>query len=792
MILHHDNDESGISRYNHPSEAAQLEINLQSITLNESSEDIVDPEFNPDDEDDDEDNERLNIDEIEKVDNNLFVDKEFQNSLNQRVNELALNRDANNTASLLYISRPNIDYSFNDNVNLKKEIDQWFTSEEISKFPSYRVCYFSKYGQNFQDLTDDLKSTIIISFQQGLDKGESKDLPMLIYILLGAKLLRNESSYFLDEDDLMSIHENVNLIIRSNIIGSLTKQLDISFKNLAQSSRQTSKYSFTIYNVSTILFLIIVSALANDTYSRELVLQLHEANLLARLTRLIDIWRWNSKTSLRIRNIIILYSKALQLLFGNFEKRKATKQYLRSKFHINKIKDKNKLTNSPIEFHIFRKELLSRYPSFVPPPSKLPPDYENTASLLQFISVPKRLNNHKHHIPPPPPVSLHISTPAPSPPLSPQKPAKGKRSFQTNENYPLIFPVNDNLENSVPDSIKEATTLFETRVVDKLSLKQLWNEREYFSKQERGWSETIQLKDDSFEYVDQVEEANQDFIDSLNRVEKYYNDSLPYLSSLVHVFLQILISSNEDVIKEDQSATGKSLDILLAKRTLAKNASYSVNLLLKWFKTSHILKFEYLSSLIYDSNFINIVLHHYKDSDIGTRINETSIWDNKCTIWSNREPDSIDQEYCFTFINMFEILSMIINKKSQRILSICEKDPSETFRNLLSIYNISMWNPILKIVKDLVPFSGKKWKSNNMDLISLVYLHRKLHLVDHWLSPRDLDQEINDAYGQEIATRALTQFYHLRKYPGSMYELGYELKDHDFFSKEFDIVTRND
>jgi len=114
---------------------------------------------------------------------------------------------------------------------------------------------------------------------------------------------------------------------------------------------------------------------------------------------------------------------------------------------------------------------------------------------------------------------VHIATPAPSPPPSPAGPGgKGgkKQNYQTNQNFPFLYPPLDDTSNTVggkgnaelqdqlvgkrwegsdvPASIFEAGQLFASRMRMSRSIRQLWDVRERFMKYERGWNETI--KDD--------------------------------------------------------------------------------------------------------------------------------------------------------------------------------------------------------------------------------------------------------------------------------------------------------
>lgn len=106
---------------------------------------------------------------------------------------------------------------------------------------------------------------------------------------------------------------------------------------------------------------------------------------------------------------------------------------------------------------------------------------------------------------------VHIATPAPSPPPSPAVGGKAgkKQNYQTNQNFPFMYPPLDSTSNSaggkgqaglqgqlvgrkwegsdIPKSILEAGELFAGRMRMTRAMRQLWDEREKFLKYERGW-----------------------------------------------------------------------------------------------------------------------------------------------------------------------------------------------------------------------------------------------------------------------------------------------------------------
>lgn len=761
------------------------------------------------DEEDDDDIDQLSIDEVDQVrvdslDNNLAVDEEFQHSLNERANQFSSTSegDSINTNSFPSIPRPKVEYQYKDDFQLHQELSEWFTTNELTKLNVFRKIYESIFRHtDFCYLSDDKKLNIISSLKDQLLSPQQSvhALSCLVYISLGA--YGNHRKY---EEHVSNVQKNNGLLAKSHVIPILIKILQESFEKVKNVKNNVSYNSNVLFMSSTILYFIICTHIEDsNTVSLKIVTtQLDKEDFLCILAKCIDDWRWNSIVSLRIRNIIGLFAKAFCLLVGNFADRNKTKKLVYDKLGIKKETDPSKLTTTPLDYYVFREDLLARYPTSIPPPSTFPENFENTASLSQFINTPRTLETSKANSSLPVP-SVHISTPAPSPPSTPvTKTNKVKRSYQTNQSYPFIYPSNSPT-NDIPKSIEEASELCASRVQEKLSLMQLWDERENFMQQERGWTDAVHESKKFDDYSDLL--GNQ--VVSLSRVEKFYAKSLPYLSSLTHVLLQVVVSAQENnqVLDTEikDAINHKDLEMMISKEIALKNATYILILLLKWFKVGHILKFEHLSTLIYDSNYFTIMIQYLKliGESIHQRItNETlcqfqnQFW-TKCSAFSIVSYDIpgqnsiIDQTFCFNLTSILTIGSLICHKKTQRIISLSEKDPARLFKRFFLMINSSLWKPILKMIKEITPFNGRKWKSYNMDLISMVYLHMKPQLRENWLSGRDLDGELKDAYGQEIALRALIQFYNVRRYSIDMKKMGYEKREGDFFTREMELIA---
>ncbi len=192
------------------------------------------------------------------------------------------------------------------------------------------------------------------------------------------------------------------------------------------------------------------------------------------------------------------------------------------------------ITASPLDYHLFRQEITSKYPAYNPPPPLVPLELENNSILPPLPNHPSRNAGPHGNLPGSGPATVngtgasilhqpvHIATPAPSPPPSPSGPggkAGKKQNYQTNQNFPFLYPPLDGTSNNVggrgnaglqdvlvgkkwegsdvPASILEAGRLFASRMRMTRAMKQLWQERERFMKYERGWSELEKNKVDA-------------------------------------------------------------------------------------------------------------------------------------------------------------------------------------------------------------------------------------------------------------------------------------------------------
>lgn len=788
-------------------------------------------------------------------DYNKPVDDQLKKKLNERAAQLIESKDFNNI-----LQGSNVNWEYKDFYDLQYELDSWFSTPDFSLFPKM-IEKFQKIIEiptNF--FNDKYAKRLLFDLTSKLDQ----PWPIGSYIL-GITYI-SMGTFALTE----SIDDQLSQIRRNNfLLLPHLSQLIKCFKRTAIECRDSNfnlkNRSQQLFCLSTILYFIICVCLEekfdidsydnntnnNDELIEQAIQEFYESNFLQFLTHYIENWRWSSRLSMRIRNIINLFSKSITLQFGDRFIYKKTKIDI-TKLHglEPKNSNKNNLSISPLAYQAFREDITSRYPNYQLPHSGLPDDGNNSNSLSQFLQIPRPKARN--------PINLslaepdqHLATPAPSPPRSRsssfgsnnnnsfqlnQTLRSSKKSLQTNMSFPNLYPSDDengsdslservpifdddkNHDITLPFSIQEAANILSDNVEIKLSVKQLWHEKDLFMMTERGWRPN--KSSDEYNYLEMENTNNDNSINIMKRVDQYYKDCLPSLNSLIFVLLQSIesnlsnneykewennednttdtsndaISQDNDKIKkklstEELKALNPELEIIRAKQHVLKNSSAIIFQLLRWFKLNHILKFEYFSVLLYDSRYfaictalLNKFSENYSDKVFNKMLKPTSFLWKECSVFNDiyktedidlqRDSKQIDLTVLSSLSYLLRILRKISGSKTQRIKEL-PIPLGVIFKRLYKIFNLDIYHPMLRIMRELTPFKNKRWKSEHMELISGVFLYEKLELIENWVTGKEISCELNDACAQEIALRALLQFYNFLHYELSMEDMGY-------------------
>ncbi|KAI9885462.1 MAG: mitochondrial Homoaconitase [Watsoniomyces obsoletus] len=659
-------------------------------------------------------------------------------------------------------------------------------------------------------------------------------------------------------------------------------------------------------NLFTFLYLVVEAGRRQrgsdgETSIRDRLVLL-QPNLLQSLIKVIARLRWEDADNLPTTRTLLLFWKSILLLFGGSRELRETKDALRERTgQAGDDDDGALITASPLDYHMFRQEITSKYPAYNPRPPILPlePDHSSILPPLphqtggkgnrsRMGTGPTNMQGTSSSILNQP---VHIATPAPSPPPSPGGPGKAgkKQNYQTNQNFPFLYPPveapppfareDPRWEGTdVPASIREAGELFACRVRMTRALRQLWEERERYMQFERGWAGVAE--EGKIKVIeDHDSAASPDVKRRLDVVEQFYMHALPNLQSCVIVLLKVILLNLTTVLSNPTQANGVNGNAengdgphkeeggtdddnakvkpvltpeqLEAERTREiefKAVSGVLLLLLKWFKLSHILKFEYLAQLVLDSNYLPLMLKFFTHQDVDKSVasyidrselgffarceafakgppGEDDDGDDACPppiIRRHREQvvpppvllqppaDStdapskslVDELGCaiplspitvfswrnfFSTINFLRIMQKICKRKAHRNLLLVQYKSSNILRKALKVPQRELRLYTLKLFKNQVPYCGRKWRQTNMRVITAVYLYCRPELRDDWLTGSDVDADVEEALPLEQALRALTHWYNLQRYPDQM---GGEARlldeEQDFFLRELE------
>lgn len=338
-----------------------------------------------------------------------------------------------------------------------------------------------------------------------------------------------------------------------DMTASLNLSMDTPDTSRVYDERNISDELWSCFTILHVLFEI--ARLGGDTADAAVIRTEVSAlapTFLLILTEMIGALRWDEAAPVPLSKIFMLHWKAVILAFGNIDKVEHVKDAFKDKSEETDTRGHPTITASPLDYHLFRQEISSKYPAYQPPKPSFPFEPDNNSILppLRHRQSKYEVNNASAgggsvsvgngsimHQP------VHIATPAPSPPPSPAGPGgKGgkKQNYQTNQLFPFLYPPLDTSSNEIggkgstelqdalvgrkwqgcdiPASILEAAELFAKRMRATRAMKQLWKARVDFMKQERGW------KDES---RDAVSEFHLDLNDDFQDVDKFDATSPP-------------------------------------------------------------------------------------------------------------------------------------------------------------------------------------------------------------------------------------------------------------------------
>ncbi|KXJ92664.1 hypothetical protein Micbo1qcDRAFT_117624 [Microdochium bolleyi] len=634
------------------------------------------------------------------------------------------------------------DFEYTDTGPHTEEIDEWFQYQlrQWMRLDAAQKDFESNWDDEisanydevtWEEATPELRVQyirgLLVAAQSPVNATRAQGVERILYIVLGRwsetarsptgdkSKLRSVAS----EGQLAAIRSGVEVVHEAGGIPVIWKALQAAVAAIwadephrPQQPNAVQEAQDLLMNLMTIIYICIQEAV-NDREEMEEVadaLLSLEPSIATYMVGVSAKLRWQEGPSLPITQSILL-------VFGGTDEIEAAKLALKETAD---NKEKDLIMASPLDYHVFRQEITSKYPSYVPPQPPIPLEADNSSLLPHLRNHPTRDNGSNGIIPAPPGSQtggasilhqpVHIATPAPSPPPSPAGGGKGgkKQNYQTNQNFPFMYPPLDATSNSaggkggaglqellvgrkwegsdVPASVLEAGELFSRRVRMTRATRQLWEEREKFLKFERGWDTSYDDIDaldlDALEVDDELDDdklleaietrrrkaqaVEIDFgpdpnLDDrikqrLQTIETFYETTLPHLQSMIIVLMKGVLNHVTACIAPangqqhpgmpgpngrvnggpgpnrlhdmgagmngaqngdyHETSSLEDLDSIRAREIESKAATGIILLLLKWLKISHVLKFEYVTQLLLDSNYLPLVLKLFAHQDV--------------------------------------------------------------------------------------------------------------------------------------------------------------------------------
>ncbi|BFZ62378.1 Factor arrest protein 11 [Saitoella coloradoensis] len=749
---------------------------------------------------------------------------------------------------------PEYAFEYADTDNIKAELEEWFVYAENQYLLDGAQVFEKTFPGSWLKASPDARKSFVETQLGKFDTDNATERlragTCLVYICQG--IFKETIS---TEHQLHWIFENAKLVRSCGALdtmwGSLLhscKVYDEKEEGATAADIEVTRAELT--NALTVLyFLTEIFRTDNGFRSQMSALSPNPVSFL--ITELGKL-RYRNPENYPIRQMLSFFWKVILTVFGGRKDLVKTKIWARKRVGLPEEMDRSTIVASPLDYNAFRQEIIAKFPAYEPPEPLLHLDPDATSLFPASLTIPANepeevspitaavnaatdphSNNAQNPL---------LATPAPSPPPSPKPSPKPRSIFQTPANLPFQYPAGVGLEESVPQSVREASEIYASRTRTALGVWQMWKEKDEFERRERGW---VYGEHDT----DEVEADNEEER-RLTRIEEVY-----YVAGVAVTCRRVVAegalgydehidSSGEDTKASPISVTLSNsdskhlsetdIDELRTREIMAKTVSATLLLLLKWFRVSHVFKYEYLAQLLMDSNSLLLLVKIFandhstavaekteiKEKNFfrfcnlrsaqpqppertqGTRagtalkkavgaVGATSNWEMPDENHDAQPPVQIGEyswRVFFATINYLKIMSKMVKRKAARNLLLVQYKASSNLRRLLKIPHEELRVCTLKVMKCQVPFYGRKWRQSNMRIITSIYLHCRPELRDDWVAGLDVDEQVETAQPQEQALRALVQFHHLRRYPGQMENMGFEgLRsegDRDFFGEE--------
>ncbi|GAN01211.1 n1221-domain-containing protein [Mucor ambiguus] len=688
------------------------------------------------------------------------------------------------------------DYQYNSDSDIfEHEINEFFTYTEVA-------VQLQEYRRSFEKEFPKKKAYQITQLLDGLEY-EDQELRLqtckhVVYFALGCFTTDPNETKQQRMDRLLA---NCGTLISNGAFLLFFQKLQLSCNEYLINSQKNTVAIYTEIDLyMTLLYLVLESqrhqpsSASSQKFKQELVTL--EPNLTEFLFLLTSKLRDRlPDKSFPTRKTVLLLWKSTLFISGGLKSIKSSAEKLKSSLGIpTRASVTTKCT--PQDVLLFQQEIAKKYPGYTPPNLPLQEANPMTVRASPSLATALGYSNAIEH------TDLLYHTLFPPKSLTNATKSKQQQQNHLLQNYfpssPYVspafpLPLSHTPGSDVPHSISEAGNVCMTNLHVSLSNYQIIQER---SKGIHHWQNRYKPTEDK----DSIDDD-----DDLQRwLEGLYAKMLPELQNIIVVLLKLLLtsvspstnskynvesSSSDSSEKEDKVTDGsedavtleylEEVDTKRSREVMSKAISGLLLLLLKWSKSSHVLKYEYISQLLADSGCMLLILKIIGLQEVTdmvtahTDVPYYSFFDyniNRMATTDHHEANEkevalhTNRRNMYWSINFLRILQMLTKHKPHRIMLLVQYKSAAILKRLLKIAHPVLEQYVLKLLKSQVPYLGRKWKSQNMRVISAIYLNCKTVLQDDWICKTSADDDVELGKMEEQHLRILTRIYNGERY----------------------------
>ncbi|KAI8971229.1 hypothetical protein BDB01DRAFT_510078 [Pilobolus umbonatus] len=657
------------------------------------------------------------------------------------------------------INKQHIFYDYYKQECFEAGIDEFLSYAEVKNdMPLYEI----QYRKSFKLWTESTHIERKEYIQQALDDFEVVNdeqrhsaAQIMAYIALG-----NYGEFMGDhhQEHIQNIHYNNKLLYDMGIISILKESLSrTSYQIESLSSQLLDKVCMEIELLLTILYTVVDhNRLHNDGFTiAEYQLSEFLFDMLVRLREHL------TKPFLLKKLVLCLHKVLIATLENTGSSRDHLKVEIRKALQLPIIKNKNaQVKASPEDIMSFYHTIQERYPTYTPIP--LPKTISNPITVTASHKLSTAMGVSK--------ASKEIDLPYQT--LFPSKNQQAPVSRSNNSSRSMNGDIHSTLSETsmnAPYSLTVANSVWLEHLYISVGDYQLIKEREKAIHRWELLDKAIKRDEENL-LLEEEDRQKMEVIDHL------YSTIAPNFQSIVVVALKLLLST-VSIGKDKEAEILEDINITRNRETISKAVSSIILLLLKWFKLSHVLKFEYLSQILVDSGCMLLILKLLglqevallacKKSDDDTQSFFGYVQHYEEEEGEDDKPYTNQRNLCWP-INLLRILQMLTKGKTHRIMLLVQYKSSAILKKLLKVGHPVIDLYVLKNLRNQIYFMGRKWRASNMKTISAIYSNCMTKLDDNWLSSAEGSIDIEEAAMKEVNLRILTRLYNGQWYVPSI------------------------